>query len=88
MIYKYFPYIICIFFHHLLLFVFCDNFENRRFLAWAFMFVLLCSFMKKKTGSVFPPFVTPLSNMFWSCAVMYPEGGTLLNVSRSGYIWF
>ena len=29
-----------------------------------------------------------LSTMLWSRAVMYPERGTLLTVSRSGYIWF
>ena len=52
------------------------------------MFVLLCSFTKKKTGGVFPPSVTPLSTMLWSCAVMYSEQGTLLNVSRLGYIKF
>ena len=32
--------------------------------------VLLCSFAKKKTGSVFAPSVTPLSNTLWSRAVM------------------
>ena len=50
---KYFPYIICIFSLHTLLVLFWDNFENRFFLAWGFMFVLLCSFTKKKPGSVF-----------------------------------
>ena len=29
---------------------FWDNFKNRCFLAWGFLFVLLCSFAKKKTG--------------------------------------
>ena len=53
---KYFRYIICIFFLHQLLFFVWDNFENRCFLAWGFMFVLLCSFTKKKTGSIFPAF--------------------------------
>ena len=69
-------------------------FENRCFLAWGFM-MLLCSFTKKKTGSqwqdlavFFPPSVTSLSNMLWLRVVKYPERGTLLNVSRSGYIWF
>ena len=33
-----------------------DNFKYRCFLAWAFVFVLLCSFTKKKFGSVFPAF--------------------------------
>ena len=36
----------------------------------------------------FPPSVMPLSTMLWSCSVMYPERGTLLNVSQLGYIWF
>ena len=36
------------------------------------LWMLLCSFTKKKTGSVFPPSVTPLSTMLWSRAVMYP----------------
>ena len=36
----------------------------------------------------FPLFVTPLSTMLWSRVAMYPERGTLLNVSRSVYIWF
>ena len=30
-----------------------------------------------KSGSVFPPSVTPLSTMLWSRAVMYPERGTV-----------
>ena len=43
------------------------------------MFVLLCSFTKKKTDSV-------LSRHFPPRVVIYPEQGTLLDVSRSGYI--
>ena len=43
---------------------------------------------KKKMAVFFPISVTLLSTMLWSRAVMYPEQGTLLNVSRSGYIWF
>ena len=80
---------------HLLLFPLWDKFENHCFLAWGFM-VLLCLFTTKKTGSqwqdlavFFPPSITPLLNMLqWSRAVMYPKRGTLLNVSRSGSIWF
>ena len=45
-----------IFFLHYLLFLFWDNFKNRFFLSWGFVFVFLCSFTKKKTGSVFPAF--------------------------------
>ena len=37
----------------------------------------LCSLTKMKTGSVFPPSVTPLSTMHWSRAVMYPERGSI-----------
>ena len=33
-----------------------DDFKNRCFLAWGFMFVLFCSFTRKKTGSVFLAF--------------------------------
>ena len=45
-------------FLHYLLFLFWDDFENRCFLAWGvvFVFKLLCSFTKKKTGSVFSAF--------------------------------
>ena len=55
---------------------FCDNFKNRCFLAWAFVFALLCSFTKKKKNwqhlAVFsPPSGTPLSTMLWSPAVMH-----------------
>ena len=32
------------------------TFKSRCFLAWASVFVLLCSFTKEKTGSVFPAF--------------------------------
>ena len=54
---------------------FLDNFKSCCFLAWGFVFVLLYSFTKKKTGRqdltvFFPPFVTPLSTILWSCAVM------------------
>ena len=45
--------------------------------------MLLCLFTKKKTSSVFPPSLMPLSTMPSSCAVMYHEWDTLLNVSRS-----
>ena len=33
-----------------------------------------------------PPSVTSLSTMLRSRAIMYPEQGALLNVSRSGYL--
>ena len=63
-----------------------DTFENRFSLPWGFMFVLLCSFTKKETGSVFPTFYicteggenTASSTLLWSHAVMYPEWGTIL----------
>ena len=46
--------------------------------------MLLCSFTKKKTGSVFPPSVTPLSTMLWSRAVIYPKWGTALKCITIG----
>ena len=58
-------------------FLLWDNFENRCFLAWGFMFVLLCSFTKKKTGSVFPAFCH---------ATFHHALITCCNVSRAGYI--
>ena len=64
---------------HKLLFLFCDNFENRRFfIAWGFMFVLMFIHEKENWQFFSPPSVTPLSTMLWSRAVMYPERGTLL----------
>ena len=62
---------------------FWDNYQaqNRCFLAWGFVFVLFCSFTEKKLtgpGGVFPAF----------CHSTFHERSTLLNVSRSGYIWF
>ena len=56
---------------------FWDNFKNRCFLAWGFVFVLLCSFTKKKTGSVFPAFCH---------ATFHHALITCCNVSRAGYI--
>ena len=38
------------------------------------MFVLLCSFAKKKTTVFFPLPVTSLSTILWPRAVMYPKG--------------
>ena len=70
---------------HLCLFLLWDNFKSRCFLARGFVFVLLCSFTKKKIEVFFMPSVTPLSTMLGSRAVMYPERGTLLHISRSGY---
>ena len=55
--------------------------KNGCFLAWGFVFVfkLLCSFTKKKTGGVFPAFChTTFHHALITCC----------NVSRSGYIWF
>ena len=53
--------------------------KNRCFLAWGFVFVfkLLCSFTKKKTGSVFPAFCH---------ATFHHALITCCNVSRAGYI--
>ena len=51
--------------------------NNSCFLAWGFMFVLLCSFTKKKTGSVFPAF---------RHATFHHALITYCNVSRAGYI--
>ena len=62
-----------------------DNFKNHCLLAWGFLFVSYSQ--KRKLAVFFPPSVMPLSTMLWSRAVMYPERSTLLNVSRSGYIW-
>ena len=47
-----------------------------------------CCVHSRKRKLAIPPCVTPLSTMFWSRAVVYPEWGTLLNVSWSGYIKF
>ena len=51
--------------------------NNCCFLAWGFMFVLLCSFTNKKTGSVFPAFC---HTTFHHALITY------CNVSRAGYI--
>ena len=51
--------------------------NNCCFLAWGFMFVLLCSFAKKKTGSVFPAFCH---------ATFHHAFITYCNVSRAGLI--
>ena len=51
--------------------------NNSCFLAWGFMFMLLCSFTKKKTGSVFPAFCHAT---FHHALIKY------CNVSRAGYI--
>ena len=44
------------------------------------MFVLLCLFMKKKTGSVFPTFCNATFHhaKLITCCNVYPEWGTLL----------
>ena len=50
------------------------------------MFVLFCSFMKKKNwhdlAVVFLPSVMPLSTMLWFRVVMYPERGTIAQMYR------
>ena len=46
---------------------FWDNFKDRCFLAWGFMFVLLCSFTKKKTGRTWQWFSCLLSRHFPPC---------------------
>ena len=51
--------------------------NNSCFLAWGFKFMLLCSFTKKKTGSVFPAFCHAT---FHHALIKY------CNVSRAGYI--
>ena len=56
---------------------FWDNFKNRCFLAWGFVFVLLCSFTKKKAGSVFPAFCH---------TTFYHALTAFCNVARVGYI--
>ena len=72
-----------------LLFPFWDNLGNRCFLAWGFMFVLLCSFTKKKTGSVFPAFChTTFHHALITCCNVSRVGYNCSNVSRWGYIWF
>ena len=69
--------ILSVSFYSKLLSVFWDNFENRFFLAWGFTFVLLLSFTKKKTGSVFLAFChTTFHHAFITCC----------NVSWAGYI--
>ena len=68
---------------------FWDNFKNRCFLAWGFVFVLLCSFTKKKTGSVFPAFChTTFHHALITCCNVSRVGYNCSNVSRWGYIWF
>ena len=67
---KYFPYIICTFSSTSCCFStgnFWDNFKNRCFLAWGFVIVLLCSFMKKKTGRTWRCFFRLLSRHFPPC---------------------
>ena len=60
-----------------LLFLFWDDFKNRCFLAGGFVFLSLCSFTKKKTGSVFPAFChTTFHHALITC----------FNVARPGYI--
>ena len=78
MIYK----VLSLYYMHLfppLMFLFWDEFKNRCSLAWGFVFVfkLLCSFTKKKTGSVFPAFC---HTTFYHALI------TRCNVSRAGYI--
>ena len=41
------------------------------------MFVLLCSLMKKLAVFFWPSVMPLISTMFRSCAVLYPEQGTL-----------
>ena len=68
---------------------FWDNFKNRCFLAWGFVFVLLCSFTKKKTGSVFPAFChTTFHHALITCCNVSRVGYNCSNVSWWGYIWF
>ena len=43
------------------------NFKNRCFLAWGFVFVLLCSFTKKKTGRTWQYVSRLLSRYFTPC---------------------
>ena len=52
-----------------------DKFKNHCLLAWGFLFVLLCSFTKKKTGSVFPAFchVTFHHALITCCNVSWAE---------------
>ena len=62
--------------HHCL-FLLWDNFKSRCFLAWGFVFVLFCSFTKKKIGSVFHAFCHATFHYAWI---------TCCNVSRAGFI--
>ena len=60
-------------------FFFWDDLKNPCFLAWGFVFVfkLLCSFTKNKTGSVFPAFChTTFRHALFTCC----------NVAQAGYI--
>ena len=59
------------------------------FLVWSSMFVLLCSFTKKKTGSVFPAFChATFHHPLITCCNVSRVGYNCSNVSRWGYIWF
>ena len=63
---------------------FWDNFKNRCFLAWGFVFVLFCSFTKKKTGRTWWCFSRLLSHLLLgyflvSGAAMRSEQLSLLN---------
>ena len=64
-----------------------DNFKNHCLLVEASCLCCRVHSQKRKLAVFFPPSVMSLSTMLWSRAVMYPERSTLLNVSRSGYIW-
>ena len=57
-----------------------------KIIAFLSLFVLLCSFMKKKTGSVFPFFCHFTFHHALITCHDVPQAGTLLNVSWSGYI--
>ena len=90
---KYFPYIICIFFLPSSCCFSCGI--TLKIVAFSLrLHVSVVVFIhEKKTDSVFPPSVTPLSTMLWSGAIIYLERGTFLIQCtpigiRSGYIWF
>ena len=59
---------------------FWDNCKNRCFLAWGFVFALLCSFTKKKTGRVWQYFPAFCHATFHHALI------TCCNVARAGYI--
>ena len=59
---------------------FWDNCKNRCFLAWGFVFALLCSFTKKKTGRVWQYFPAFCHATFHDALI------TCCNVARAGYI--